>query len=233
MCWIVAISVLLSVLAFLVWASTDVGSNVYVKTLCRSNTDSKHIALTFDDGPDEEMTPRVLDVLHQYNVKATFFLIGNKAERYPDIVRRMVEEGHTVAIHTYSHRPTFPLSNYATVVSELQDTRKAIIDITGKSPRLFRPPFGVTNLIIGKAVRYLGLQTIGWSIRSLDTVNSRRIDKTVARVCKRLHPGGIVLLHDRLVNADVLLDTLINEMLKRGYRAVTLDELLNIEPYEH
>ncbi len=222
MYWIAAILLLL--LAFMVWASADVGSNVYVKATCRSKTDKKHIALTFDDGPDADMTPRVLDILHKHNIRATFFLIGSKAERHPCIVRRMVAEGHTVAIHTGSHRPTFPLSGYATVVAELEDCRKTLAGITGTAPRLFRPPFGVTNPVIGRAVRHLGLQTVGWSIRSLDTLSSGDVEGTARRVFRRLHPGAIVLLHDRCENADSLLEVLIKGIEDRGYRIVPIEE---------
>ncbi len=216
----------------MIWASTDVGSNVYVKAVCRSQTDWKHIALTFDDGPDAEVTPRVLDILKEHNVKATFFLIGSKVERHPDIVKRMQTEGHTMAIHTYSHRSTFPLSDYKAVVRELSDCRKVIADITGIRTRLFRPPFGVTNPIIGKAVRHLGLQTIGWSIRSLDTVN-KNVEETAERVSKNLHPGAIILLHDRCAGTDTLLGMLMKEIDNKGYEIVPIDELLNIEPYEN
>ena len=100
MYWIVAIIIIGAVSAFLVWASADVASNVYRNTLCRGRNDERVVALTFDDGPDEQMTPRVLDVLNERNIKATFFLVGEKVERHPELVRRMVAEGHIVANHT-------------------------------------------------------------------------------------------------------------------------------------
>ncbi len=219
-------------LVFLIWASADVGSNVYVKTICHSKTDEKIVALTFDDGPHAEMTPRVLDVLRKYDVKATFFLVGNKVKQYPNIVKRMVAEGHTIANHTYSHRPTFPLSCYGAVAKELESCQDIITETTGISTSLFRPPFGVTNPIIGKAVAEHGMQCIGWSVRSLDTVNPQDVKRTFERVYKRLHKGAIVLLHDRCENADVLLEMLINGILDKGYKIVSIDELLNIEQYE-
>ena len=100
MCWIIVISLLVITL-FLVWASADIGSNIYLKTICKGNSEDQVAALTFDDGPDEVMTERVLDVLKRHNIKATFFLIGEKVDKYPHIVRRMVKEGNTVANHNY------------------------------------------------------------------------------------------------------------------------------------
>ncbi len=219
-------------LVFLVWASADIGSNIYVKTICRAKIEEKKVALTFDDGPHAKMTPRVLDVLRRHNVKATFFLVGNKVRQYPDIAKRIVAEGHSIANHTYSHQPTFPLKGYNAVAKELKSCQDVIMKTTGVSTQLFRPPFGVTNPIIGKAVRKLGIQCVGWSVRSLDTVKSQGVERTFERVCQRLHNGAIILLHDRCEDADVLLEILINWMLDKGYKIVSIDELLNLEQHE-
>mgnify|MGYP006379987353 FL=1 len=109
MCWLIAI-VVLCVLAFLVWASADIGSGIYLKSYCHKPTSEKILALTFDDGPDEEMTPKVIAILKQYNIKATFFMIGSKAAQLPHIVREIVAEGHSIGNHTYSHKGVFPIS---------------------------------------------------------------------------------------------------------------------------
>ena len=122
--------------AFLVWASADVGSNIYLKTLCRAKTTERVVALTFDDGPNEVTTPRVLDVLKRYGVQATFFVVGQSAEQYPEIVQRIVSEGHTVANHTYSHKALFPLSSAQSVKEELQRCNDAIASIIYSDLRL-------------------------------------------------------------------------------------------------
>ncbi|NLV39563.1 MAG: polysaccharide deacetylase family protein, partial [Bacteroidales bacterium] len=109
MCWI-AIILLICLTLFLVWASADVGGNIYLKSLCRGDRADKLVTLTFDDGPDEVMTPKVLDVLQKHDIKATFFVIGSKVEKFPHIAKRIVAEGHTIANHTYSHKATFPMS---------------------------------------------------------------------------------------------------------------------------
>ncbi|MBQ9138404.1 MAG: polysaccharide deacetylase family protein [Alistipes sp.] len=232
MYWIVAIVVLCLIL-FMVWASADVGSNVYLRTLCRAATTERVVALTFDDGPDPVMTPLVLDTLRQRGVKATFFLVGSKVAQHPDIVRRIVEEGHTVGNHTHTHSAYFPLRSRVRVEEELDMCHKAIFEATGLKPQLFRPPFGVTNPIIGRAVRSRGYRTIGWSIRSLDTMSSRTRREVWQSVVRRLHTGGIILLHDRCDGAERLLAELIDVTLERGYRFESLDKMLNVDAYEN
>ena len=230
MCWLAVISSL-ALIAFMVWASADIGSNIYLKSVCNGDKKEKRLVLTFDDGPDETMTPRVLDVLKQHNIKATFFLIGEKVDRSPSIVKRIVDEGHIVANHTYSHGGTFPLSSYAKVKDELQRCSDSIYEAVGLRVALFRPPFGVTNPIIGKSVRQLGFKTIGWSIRSLDTVGKSR-DLVAEKVIRQLHPGAIILLHDRCENADILLEKIISSSIEKGYEFVSLHEMLKLKVYE-
>ena len=231
MYWVIAILLFVLTL-FLVWASADVGSNIYLKAACKGDGKQRVVALTFDDGPDEEMTPKVLDVLKRYDIKATFFLVGEKVEKGPDIVRRIVADGHIVANHTYSHSGLFPLSSGQKVMRELQRCNEAFETTVGLSPKLFRPPFGVTNPIIGRAVRSLGLKTIGWSVRSLDTVEGKSRAEVCQRVAEKLHPGAIILLHDRCNRADELLEEVIQTIVKRDYNIISLDEMLKIDVYE-
>lgn len=228
---LIAISVVLLML-FLVWASADVGSNVYLKTICRADTKEKVVALTFDDGV-EENTTKVLDVLKKHNIQATFFLVGSKVEKHPDIVKRIVNEGHIVANHTYSHSGFFPTNSKKKVEQEIKKCADAIQNTVGKRPVLFRPPFGVTNPIIGKVVRALGLKTIGWSIRSLDTVKAKRREEVAQKVLKNLHAGAIILLHDRCQEADSLVENIIVGAHKQGYVFASLDKMINVKPYEN
>lgn len=217
----------------MVWASADVGSNIYLKTICKADVKDKVVALTFDDGPDEVMTEKVLDVLKKHNIQATFFLVGSKVLQYPDIVKRIFAEGHIVANHTYSHSGKFPLLSTQKVKNELTQCAEAIQKTIGKKPKLFRPPFGVTNPNIGKAVKSLDFKTIGWSIRSLDTVEGKTREEIAQRVQKKLHPGAIVLLHDRCAEADVLLENIIESALKNGYGFASLDKMINLQVYEN
>ena len=231
MYWVIII-LAIALTLFLVWASADVGSNIYLKSVCKGADKERVVTLTFDDGPDEVMTPKVLDVLKKYDVKATFFLIGANVDKYPDIVRRVVAEGHIVANHTYSHSGLFPLSSGECVKQELLKCRESIKSVIGRYPMLFRPPFGVTNPIIGRAVKALGLRTIGWSVRSLDTVKGTSREDVCRKVAAKMHPGAIILLHDRCEEADRLLEAIILAAKKNDYDFVGLDKMLNIEVYE-
>lgn len=230
MCWLIVI-LGITLAGFLVWASAYIGSNVYVKSICRC-VGEKKILLTFDDGPDAYMTPRVLDVLKKNNIQAVFFLVGSKVEKYPDIVKRIVDEKHIVGNHTYSHSFFFPFGNANTVMKELQRCNEAIAAVTDKSPVLFRPPFGVTNPIIGKVVRSMGFLTMGWSIRSLDTISRRKRWKVCEQTVNKLHSGAIILLHDRCAGADVLLQDLISAIVNQGYGFVSINELLKGKIHE-
>lgn len=232
MYWVIVI-ICICVVLFLIWASADVGSNIYLRTICRADCTEKIVALTFDDGPDELMTPRVLDVLKKHAVHATFFLVGKKISGNKELVRRMIEEGHLVANHTFSHKNRFPLASSENVDKELSECDEAILGVTGKRPLLFRPPFGVTNPIIAKAVLRKGYKTIGWSIRSFDTVENKGRDAVCNRIVKNLHPGAVILLHDRCKDADVLLSILIAEIQECGYTIVPLDKMLKINAYEN
>ena len=230
MYWIVIIVVV--ILAFMVWASADVGSGIYLRSLCKGRTTERVVCLTFDDGVDVVMTPRVLDVLQEHDVKATFFIVGSKVDGNEAIVRRVINEGHSIGNHTYTHTGLFPLRGKSIVGDELVKCNEAIYKVAGRRPKLFRPPFGVTNPIIARVVRGLGLVTIGWSIRSLDTVVSTPREEVRQRVVRSLHPGAIILLHDRMEGADDLLRMLIPAIAERGYRFVSLEEMLNIDAYE-
>lgn len=217
---------------FLVWASADVGSNVYVKAYCKGQTEQRCVALTFDDGPHAKNTAKVLDVLKRHEVRATFFLVGENVERHPELVARMVGEGHIVANHTLSHDAKFPLWSRIKMEDNIMACSDAIYRAAGRRTRLFRPPFGVTVPAIGKAMSALGHNVIGWSIRSYDTMRRSSRKSVAKRVIKRLHPGAIILLHDRCEGAEELLEDIITQGRARGYSFVALDELLNIQVYE-
>lgn len=225
--------IVIGVLAFFVWASADVGSGVYLKTQCRRRTDAPYVALTFDDGPDEAMTPRVLELLKQHGVKATFFLIGERVRRHPEIVRRIVDEGHLIGNHTYTHSALFPLSGGRSVRREIEETQRAVEEAVGIRMRLFRPPFGVTNPILGRVVRSCGLQAVGWSIRSFDTVGRIARKRVCDRIGKALHRGAVILLHDRCREADLLLEGVLKEIAACGLQAVRLDKLFEMKEYEN
>lgn len=230
MAWVIVI-LLLGVLAALVWASADVGSGVYLKALCRAESADKVVALTFDDGPDADSTPRVLDLLKRYDVRATFFVVGEQARQNPELIHRMVAEGHTVAGHSYYHLPQSTLWSSQRYTEELFRCNDVVARLTGLRMRLYRPPFGVTNPPIARAVKNLGLIPVGWSVRSLDTM-TKDTDRVVDRVMRCLRGGDVILLHDRLENSEELLEKLLTALRTQHYTTATVDELFKIEAYE-
>ena len=222
---------LLAVLAFITWASADIDSGVYVDCLCKGSAERRCVSLTFDDGPDENMTPKVLDVLNKHNIKATFFVIGQKAEKHPEIIKRMVNEGHIIGGHSWSHSYDFPMQSPETIYTEMSECEELVYNLTDKRILLFRPPFGVTNPLVSKAVDAKKYKCIGWSIRSLDTNENEDRVSVFKRITRKLHNGGIILLHDRCDKADELLEMLISDLIEKEYDIINLDEMLGINPY--
>lgn len=182
------LAIVLSITVFMVWASASIRSGVYVRAFCREKTDRKVVYLTFDDGPHPPETERVLDVLRERGARATFFLIGSKVSGNEAVLRRMLEDGHALGLHTYSHAGTFPLLSFDKMLADVNEGKRAVESVAGKKISLFRPPFGVTNPTIAKVVRSLGLQTVGWDVRSFDTMfckSSEHSCKQSGHSCKQ------------------------------------------------
>lgn len=189
-----------------------------------------HIALTFDDGPLPGKTEQVLRILKELDVPAAFFCIGNRVDEHPDLARQIDAEGHIIGNHSYWHGAFFDLKSAPMVTRELYDTDVAVFRAIGKKPRLFRPPYGVTNPMIARAVKRLNHTVIGWSIRSFDTMIADP-DKLFKRVTDNIRGGDIVLLHDHGTVTLEVLPRIIEEVRKRGLKFVRLDELVKEKPY--
>lgn len=212
---------------FFVYASYNINSGVYLKTLCKANTSEKVVALTFDDGPDAEQTAKVLDVLFEFNVKACFFCIGKNIKGNELLIKRIINEGHLIGNHSYNHNFSFTLQSAKKVQSDLQKCEETIKETGNIKARLFRPPFGVTNPMIAQVSKQMNYTNIGWSIRSLDTCNA--MDKTLDRIKNKLHEGAIILLHDPLPMSDQLVRNLLIHLRENDYRVERLDTLLNLK----
>ena len=226
-----AVLILFFWLGFLVWGSSTIQSGYFVKSFYKGPQTSQKIALTFDDGP-HPMTLPVLELLDKYQAKATFFCIGKQIEKHPDIFQKTIEKGHTVGNHSYSHSNTFGFLSSTKVKKEIDQTDALIQKYTGKKPAFFRPPFGVTNLHIKKALNTTKHYTIGWNIRSFDT-KIQSEEKILNRIKKRLKPGSIILLHDTSQRTVNVLEQLLIHLDREGYKIVTVDQLLNIPAYEN
>lgn len=164
-------------------------------TLIGVRTAEPAVALTFDDGPDPEATPVLLDLLARHGARATFFLVGRRAARHPELVARIAAEGHAIGNHSWNH-PALPQLTAAEIASQLRRTAAATGD---PRPRLMRPPYGDQSLASHLIARRLGYTVVGWSLVAADWLDHDG-EVLAARMLDGLHPGAIVLLHDSLAS---------------------------------
>lgn len=184
-----------------------------------------YVAMTFDDGPHPTLTPQLLDILKKRNIRATFYVLGRLASEYPDIVRRMVEEGHEVGNHTWSHPYLTKLSSER-VRSELEKTNDAVFKATGRRPATMRPPYGAINATLRKRfAEDMGMPVIMWSVDPLDW---RRPGPSVvaSRIVNGAHPGAIILAHDIHPGTIQAMPQALDQLLAKGYKFVTVSELI-------
>lgn len=189
------------------------------------------IALTFDDGPLPGKTEKILALLHERGIPAAFFCIGHRVVASPGVVTAIHAGGHLLGNHSYWHGKTFDLQTAGAVATELRQTDTALATVIGRTPRFFRPPYGVTNPMVARAVRRGGYTVVGWSMRSFDTVIQDRA-KLLQRITRSLKGGDIVLFHDY---SDSMLDVLpafLDHVAKLGLKVVRVDELLQEKAYE-
>lgn len=221
----------------LIWiAITAIGSfqiqwNYHLQSLNHQYKISEnYISITFDDGPNPEFTPEILSLLKVFNAKASFFLIGQNAQKYPELVKQIINDGHLIANHSYSHSKNFGFFSSKKIVLELEQTDALLKKITGKKVLLFRPPFGVTNPAIKKALQITRHHSIGWSKRSFDTTNLSE-EKILERISSNIKKGDIILLHDSSPKTVAVLERLLLLLQALKLQSVTVDQLLEIEAY--
>ena len=180
----------------------------------------KLVALTFDDGPSSATTPRLLDILAEKDVRATFFVLGNMARSNPDIVRREAKENHVVASHTMYHQNLIRIPA-ASAKADISEAKSNLKNILGVTPTLTRPPYGNTN---GTVSGYIGTPIILWSVDTLDW-KSKNVDSILAVTKSEVHDGAIILLHDIYNTSVDAAARIIDELRKDGYEFVTIPEL--------
>jgi peptidoglycan/xylan/chitin deacetylase (PgdA/CDA1 family) len=183
------------------------------------------VALTFDDGPSPDVTPRVLAILREQQVPATFFCIGSLVDAHPDLARRIVEDGHAIGNHTYLHPALFCFLTPRRLRWEIRRGQEAIVRATGVRPTLFRSPVGLRHAWLGPFLEREALSLILWQLRSFDT-RATTAGALLERIIEQIRPGGIVLLHDRPgAGADAMLGALpelIGRLKDRGYEFVSV-----------
>jgi len=213
-------------------------TGIFGKVLLSGPQDKPVVALTFDDGPDEVTTPRVLEVLEKHGAKATFFVMGQKAEQCPQLVARLTACGHQIENHSHRHSWGTAFFRASTLVRELSQATRAIVSAGAKTPHYFRPPAGILSPPIAAAARTHGLTLCGWSKKARDGWKGVTVEQAVGRLSSALRPGAILLLHDawerpderRTPIAPLVLERLLPMLAERGLSAVTLHELLDRGP---
>ena len=193
----------------------------------------KEVALTFDDGPDPEITPQVLDQLDRYDAKASFFCIANKVEAFPELAREIIRRGHSLENHTYSHPYGFAAFGWGGLRREVQKAQKAIQDIAGVTPQFFRAPMGFRSPFLAPVIEYAGLHYVTWTRRGYDVFENDP-GLVIQRLQHDLAAGDILLLHDGRSHQPhggskvvlQVLPKLLDQLYARGLKSVSLPSAL-------
>ncbi len=211
------------------------GNSFYGETITSVEVPSgkKLVALTFDDGPYPPHTQNLLAVLEEKQVRATFFVLGNNAFKFPEVVRQTAKSGHEIALHAGEHKDFLKL-NRAELAGNILSGKKVLEELTGKAVKYIRPPHGFRDWAVMEAASDAGLKIVNWSVIPRDWTNPGA-QEISDRVCKDVAPGAIVLLHDGDAPAQVAsreqtveaTSLIIDELRRRGYEFVTVDELVS------
>lgn len=202
---------------------------------CNNRAAGKKVALTFDDGPDGSVTSDLLDLLAERNVKSAFFVVGYKLSAYAKILQRMDKEGHIIGNHTWHHSNFTNFMSDRKLQDEIKSTNEEIRRITGREPQFFRPPMGLSNNNVFKALFWTKMTCIGFSAGRFDQ-KAKSAEAIADRVLLNLRDGDIILLHDGgRADKSVLLDAvtkILDGLNERGYQVVSLEDLLGRKAYK-
>ncbi len=189
------------------------------------NVDGPYIAITFDDGPHPVLTPKLLDMLKARGIKATFFLIGQNAAEYPDIVKRIAAEGHELGNHSWSHPQLTKLAPDA-LRDQIAKTANAITDATGHPPTVMRPPYGATTPYITQWIyKEFGTKVIMWSVDPLDW-KIRKASHVESVIVSQTRPGSIILAHDIHASTVAAMPETLDKLKAKGFQFLTVSELM-------
>lgn len=228
--WFIALALFYSAVLF--YGSFYIRSNFFLPSFSGKKTNEKIIALSFDDGPSAEYTPQILDILKEYGTPATFFVIGENVEENKSILQQISTAGHLIGNHTFFHSNWFDLQPANKMQEEMQQTQSLVHQITGKQMNWFRPPYGVTNPNVKKAVKGMGYHTIGWNLRSFDTM-IKDPAKLLSRLKSMIKPGAVILLHDTQKVTSEVLPAFLQFVKEQQYSVVPLDKLLDLQAYKN
>ena len=208
----------------------NINFNYFFYSYCNSNTSKKEIAITFDDGPHPDITPKLIDLLNQQKIPATFFCTGKNIKIYPEVVTKIMENNHIIGNHSCSHSVLFDLFLPSKIQNEIKSTNNVIKKITSKKALFFRPPFGITNPMLRKAIKKTNMISIGWSLRPFDTTMSTKY--VISKLKANTKAGDIVLFHDTNPNIITIIEEYLVWLDKNDFKIVSLTNLLNIPAYE-
>ena len=213
--------ILFVIFTYLIIGVFDIKQNIFVKSI--NSVGEGNICLTFDDGPDPIMTPKILEILNKHGIKGTFFLIGKNVLANQELVKQISDEGHSIGSHTYYHKTIFPISSENKITEEIIKTNQLLEQITSKKIIFFRPPFGITNPNIKKTLKKLEMTSVGWDVRSLDTI-TKDAKKLSNRVINGINKGGsIILFHDRCKSTLAILEKIIIYCHEKGLKFKTIN----------
>jgi peptidoglycan/xylan/chitin deacetylase (PgdA/CDA1 family) len=213
-----------SVLELVAQHQTELQRGLQYCKLMRGNPRLKQVALTFDDGPHPDYTPRLLAILKEHHVPATFFLVGEMAEQYPQLVRAEVADGHSIGNHTQHHFSLIKIPD-DDVPIEIKTCGEVLRSIVGWAPRWFRPPGGEYDRQVAESAEALGYTMVLWTDDPGDYADPGD-SAILSRTLKHVGNGGIILLHDGVQETVDVLPQLIETLQKRGYEFVTVDEMV-------
>lgn len=218
-CWISGICIHALVVTPLLWGTLRPSSRLFGPLQTTTGTD--HLWLTIDDGPDPEDTPALLKILDRHGIKATFFVMGQKAQAHPELIRQIHDAGHGIGNHTWSHpQASFWCKGPWATYREIARCQQIIHAILGRSPALFRAPVGHSNLFVHAVLQCFGLELIGWSSRGFDAVSTD--SATVSqKITDSMQPGAIILMHESTEIAPDVLQSIIDHAEIKGWKFST------------
>lgn len=230
---LVRIAAMVGAIGCFLWITENTNNQIFGTVLAHGQPQQRLVALTFDDGPSR-YTSQILDTLDRYNVKATFFAIGYNVDRYPGVARRIVQEGHALENHTYSHPLLAPMEPPAQIRAQIERASASIEKATGETPTLFRPPHGWRSPWMSSELKKDNFTIVTWTVSPDDWRQDISAATVAKRVLYKTQSGSIILLHDGLETKETFrkdqtidaLPTIITELKNRGYHFVTVPELI-------
>ncbi len=229
---------LAALLSYLAWIGLGVALpqlEMFGDVLWRGDTQAKEVALTFDDGPHPEHTRRVLEVLAEHQVPATFFVVGRKVAAHPEVARAIADAGHVLGLHSYHHDRLYALRSPLRITEDITRTQREVEAATGQRASLFRPPIGYVSPRVAAGAQRAQVTLVAWSAKGRDGLRHVTVEAASRRLIRGLKPGAILLLHDAAERDDYepiapeVLRALLDAISAQGYRVVPLERFLEVD----